>query len=90
MRLRSWQTRCINHALSVYKSGQRHFLSVATPGAGKTGMASTLAKRLFQDDLIDLVICLTPSQVVKASFIQDLSTVTGRSMSGGLGPMDVY
>lgn len=85
MRLRLWQTRCINQALSVYKSGQRHFLSVATPGAGKTVMASALAKRLFQDDLIDLVICLTPSQVVKASFIQDLSTVTGRSMSGGLG-----
>lgn len=71
--------------MSAYQGGQRHFLAVATPGAGKTAMASALANRLFKEELIDLVICLTPSQVVRASFAEDLSVVTGRSMSGGLG-----
>lgn len=85
MRLRSWQARCINRALKAYRSGQRHFLSVATPGAGKTVMASALADRLFKDGLIDLVICLTPSQAVKGSFTADLASITGRNMAGGLG-----
>ena len=48
-------------------------------------MASALTDRLFKEALIDLVICLTPSQVVKASFTADLSTLTGLSMTGGLG-----
>lgn len=85
MRLRSWQARCINRALKAYRSGQRHFLSVATPGAGKTVMASALADRLFKAGLIDLVICLTPSQAVKGSFTADLAAITGLNMTGGLG-----
>lgn len=85
MRLRLWQTRCINRALESYHSGQRHFLSVATPGAGKTVMASALADRLFKAGLIDLVVCLTPSKAVKASFTVDLCAITGLDMSGKLG-----
>lgn len=85
MQLRAWQTRCINRALKTYRRGQRHFLSVATPGAGKTIMAAALTTRLFKNDEIDLVICLTPSQVVKASFTHDLTALTGLSMSGELG-----
>lgn len=85
MRLRSWQTRCINRALRAYQAGQRHFLSVATPGAGKTVMASALTTRLFKNDLIDLVICITPSQVVKASFTRDLAAFTGLPMTGEMG-----
>lgn len=85
MQLRPWQTRCVNRALRVYRSGRRHFLSVATPGAGKTVMASALANKLFKSDLIDLVICLTPSQVVKASFTHDLTTLTRLPMTGEIG-----
>lgn len=85
MRLRSWQARCINRALKAYRNGQRHFLSVATPGAGKTVMASALADHLFKAGIIDLVICLTPSQAVKASFTADLAAITGLNMTGGLG-----
>lgn len=85
MQLRSWQTRCITRALKAYRAGQRHFLAVATPGAGKTVMASALADRLFKDGKIELVVCLTPSQAVKMSFADDLSALTRRSMSGGLG-----
>lgn len=84
-RLRSWQSGCIERALKAYRNGQRHFLSVATPGAGKTVMASALADRLFRADEIDLVICLTPSQAVRTSFEIDLARLTGLSMTGGLG-----
>lgn len=58
---------------------------MATPGAGKTVMASALTTRLFKNDLIDLVICITPSQVVKASFTRDLAAFTGLPMTGELG-----
>lgn len=85
MHLRSWQSRCVNRALRAYRGGQRHFLSVATPGAGKTVMASALANRLFKADQIDLVICLTPSQVVKASFTRDLTDLTRLPMTGEIG-----
>jgi len=40
MKLRQWQADCLNSALHKYLSGQNHFLALATPGAGKTMMAS--------------------------------------------------
>lgn len=42
MKLRVWQSECINLALNKYLDGQKHFLALATPGAGKTVMASEL------------------------------------------------
>tara|TARA_B100000809_G_C14995838_1_gene479689 strand:- start:749 stop:937 length:189 start_codon:yes stop_codon:yes gene_type:complete len=62
MKLRQWQHECINLALSKYKSETKHFLTLATPGAGKTAMASVLAKRLFDLGEIDLVLCFSPLQ----------------------------
>ncbi|WP_162271152.1 DEAD/DEAH box helicase family protein, partial [Photobacterium aquimaris] len=67
--LRLWQNECISNAVNHYKNGHSHFLAQATPGAGKTRMAAHLAKTLFDSDMIDLVICFSPSKTV-ASDIQ--------------------
>ena len=40
MILRAWQQAAINAALTKYRSPFTHFLCLATPGAGKTVMAS--------------------------------------------------
>lgn len=53
MKLRKWQRDCISQAYSQYSTGNDHFLCHATPGAGKTIMASQLAKKLFESNLID-------------------------------------
>lgn len=49
MKLRKWQAACINVALTKYINGATHFLVLATPGAGKTVMASELANQLLSN-----------------------------------------
>jgi superfamily II DNA or RNA helicase len=85
MKLRAWQSECINQAILQYIGGQSHFLCLATPGAGKTLMASRLAKRLKDEDLIDLVICITPSLIVSEDFRTELEGQLDQKMDGRLG-----
>ncbi|MGI2145043.1 DEAD/DEAH box helicase [Shewanella frigidimarina] len=61
MQLRKWQSECVNRALEHFDSNQRHFLCLATPGSGKTIMAAEVAAELFKQDLIDFVLCFSPS-----------------------------
>ncbi|MCG9730054.1 DEAD/DEAH box helicase family protein [Shewanella sp. Isolate13] len=61
MQLRQWQLECVNRALEHFHANQRHFLCLATPGAGKTIMAAEVAAKLFEQDLIDFVLCFSPS-----------------------------
>jgi superfamily II DNA or RNA helicase len=85
MKLRYWQNECINLALDTYIGGKKHFLALATPGAGKTFMASVLADRMLKRDLADIVICFSPSSVVCLDFSQTLESVIGEKFDGLLG-----
>ncbi len=85
MKLRYWQSECISKALKKYAAGDSHFLCLATPGAGKTVMASTLANSLFADNHIDLVLCFAPSVMVSSDFQCALETHTKSRMDGLLG-----
>lgn len=85
MKLRIWQEECINKAMYQYKRGQSHFLCLATPGAGKTLMASTLAKKLKTENLIDFVICITPALIVSDDFRTELEKQLGNKLNGKLG-----
>ena len=51
MKLRQWQADCIEIALTNYTRDISHFLALATPGAGKTMMASELAQQLLNNKL---------------------------------------
>ncbi|GLQ70990.1 hypothetical protein GCM10007932_03500 [Vibrio penaeicida] len=60
--LRVWQSECVTQVLKKFTStSHSHFFCQATPGAGKTVMAAEVAKRLFENDMIDLVLCFSPS-----------------------------
>lgn len=85
MKLRYWQAECINLALKKYTQGNRHFLALATPGAGKTVMAATLAKRMLDKNLIDIVFCFSPSSVVCTDFSIRLRHIIGERFDGLLG-----
>ena len=85
MNLRVWQRECIEQAVSQYKAGQPHFLCLATPGAGKTLMASVLAKTLINEKLIDLVICITPALIVSEDFRLELEKQLSKKLDGKLG-----
>lgn len=85
MKLRQWQAEAISRAYEQYCSNIRHFMCLATPGAGKTIVASLIAQQLFESDMIDMVICLSPSIVVAQDFQLELEKWTQRSMNGRLG-----
>ena len=85
MKLRQWQTECIDLALKQYGDGNSHFLALATPGAGKTMMASELADQLLKSDLADLVVCFSPSSIVAKDFSESLHLRTKERFDGLIG-----
>ncbi|EJO5753574.1 DEAD/DEAH box helicase family protein [Salmonella enterica] len=85
MKLRRWQSGCVEQALVKFRNEGNHFLCLATPGAGKTVMAATLAQRLLQLGMIDLVLCFSPSIIVSSDFQQALEASTNQRMDGRLG-----
>lgn len=85
MKLRKWQAACIDVALTKYRNGVTHFLALATPGAGKTVMASELANQLLSDNYVDLVICFSPSSLVAKDFGESLQEITQMQFDGKMG-----
>jgi superfamily II DNA or RNA helicase len=85
MKLRQWQAECIDLALTQYRDGYSHFLALATPGAGKTMMASELADQLLKSDLVDLVVCFSPSSIVAKDFSESLHLSTKERFDGLIG-----
>lgn len=85
MKLRDWQRDCLDQAVQHYGRGHRHFLCLATPGAGKTHFASALVAQLLAADQIDLVICFAPAVIVAEDFQAALASQTGARFDGRLG-----
>lgn len=85
MQLRHWQEDCASLALQKFQRRQRHFMALATPGAGKTVMAAVVAKRLFDASEIDYVVCFAPSVAVLNSMRTTFSSVLAKPMHGKLG-----
>ena len=60
--LRAWQAA----ALQQYREEEpRDFLTVATPGAGKTSFALTVAADLLNRRIIDRIVIITPTEHLK-------------------------
>lgn len=83
--LRKWQQECSERALQNYKNSQHHFFCQATPGAGKTVLAATIASRLLKNDMVDLVLCFSPSLTVSDGIKRTFSEVLNCTFNGGLG-----
>ena len=58
---------------------------LATPGSGKTVMAAVVAKYLFNENMIDFVVCFAPSVAVQKSMEATFSRIIGRPMHGKIG-----
>lgn len=83
--LRRWQSECVESALEKYNAGQKHFLCLATPGAGKTKMAAEVAARLREQKSIDIILCFSPSLSVAAGIQQTFSRRLDCSFNGSMG-----
>ncbi|MGF1728731.1 DEAD/DEAH box helicase [Photobacterium kasasachensis] len=83
--LRNWQASCIDLALENYSKGQKHFLCLATPGAGKSTMAAVLAKKLLSNLQVDFVICFSPSKAIAHGLTDTFERVLGNKFDGRLG-----
>ncbi|MGI2142767.1 DEAD/DEAH box helicase [Shewanella frigidimarina] len=86
MQLRTWQKRCVNEALRCYDF-QSHFMCLATPGAGKTVMAATLAARLMDLKKIDFILCFSPSIEVNENIKITFTKIFNRRFDGLLGAL---
>ncbi|HBK3325404.1 TPA: DEAD/DEAH box helicase family protein [Vibrio parahaemolyticus] len=85
--LRKWQSDCIEAAIKKYQSGSKHFLTQATPGAGKTMMSAYLSKHLVNADMVDLILCFSPSVNVANGFTTTFAHVLNCSFNGKLGSL---
>ncbi|NAW84033.1 DEAD/DEAH box helicase family protein [Vibrio sp. V43_P6S15P86] len=86
--LRTWQAECVDQAINKFSSNRRpHFFCQATPGAGKTVMAAEVAMRLFEEGMIDLVLCFSPSLSVADGMKNTFSWKLECSFNGGLGSL---
>jgi superfamily II DNA or RNA helicase len=83
--LREWQQECIHQTVEQYRSGNKHSLTQATPGAGKTMMSAHLSKQLIDADMIDLIICFSPSVNVANGFTATFARVLQCAFNGKLG-----
>jgi len=65
--LRSWQTDAYR---AYFRSGNRDFLLVATPGAGKTRFALTVAAELLARREVSAITVVTPTEHLKHQWSQ--------------------
>ncbi|MEQ6903797.1 DEAD/DEAH box helicase [Nocardioides sp. YIM 152588] len=63
--MRAWQAAALNDYL---ERGPRDFLAVATPGAGKTTFALTVASELMNRRVIDRLIIVAPTEHLKVQW----------------------
>lgn len=87
MKLRQWQSECVDSVLSNYNKVSKHFLCLATPGAGKTMMAAEVTARLFEEDKIDFVLCFSPSITVADGFKATFSRRLDERFDGVIGAL---
>lgn len=83
--LRKWQAECSERAMQKYQSNNKSFFCQATPGAGKTVLAATVASRLLQEGMADLVLCFSPSLAVSDGIKRTFSQAINCTFNGGLG-----
>lgn len=87
MKLRQWQSGCASSVLNRFERENKHFLCLATPGAGKTVMAAEVAGRLLEQDKIDFVLCFSPSVTVADGFKTTFARRLNQRFDGAIGAL---
>ncbi len=70
--LRAWQTAALG---AYFAESPRDFLAVATPGAGKTTFALTVASELLSRRVIDRVTVVAPTEHLKTQWAEAAARV---------------
>jgi len=83
--LRAWQEECLSVVKTHYFESNKHFFCLATPGAGKTVLASEVAAYLFESNQIDFVICFSPSSEVANGIKKSFSKRLNCNFDGVIG-----
>lgn len=74
-KLRAWQQEALE---AYFAADQRDFLVAATPGAGKTAFALTLAVELLRQREVERVIVVAPTEHLKTQWADAASRVSIR------------
>ncbi|HJB62996.1 MAG TPA: DEAD/DEAH box helicase [Candidatus Microbacterium pullistercoris] len=74
-RLRAWQQEALE---AFFDSNKRDFLVAATPGAGKTTFALTVARELKQAGEIDRIVVVCPTEHLKTQWADAAARVSIR------------
>ncbi len=70
--LRAWQTAALT---TYFDSNPRDFLAVATPGAGKTTFALTVASELLARRVVDRITVVAPTEHLKTQWAEAAAKV---------------
>ena len=66
-KLRAWQAAALQQ---YFDQPQRDFLAVATPGAGKTSLALTVAANLLAKRAVDRIVIVAPTEHLKTQWAE--------------------
>lgn len=83
--LRAWQKKCLSVVKNHYAKISKHFLCLATPGAGKTVLAAEVAAYLLKTNQIDFVLCFSPSTEVANGIKRSFSKRLNCNFDGIIG-----
>lgn len=75
--LREWQGEDFRKWLEYIEAGKKDFLTVATPGAGKTKSALHKAHYLLSKNLVDRVVVVTYTEYLKRQWAKEASLFAG-------------
>ncbi len=71
-KLRAWQTGALT---AYFENNQRDFLAVATPGAGKTTFALTVAAELLARRVVERITVVAPTEHLKTQWAEAAAKV---------------
>jgi superfamily II DNA or RNA helicase len=71
-RLRAWQSAALT---AYFEDNPRDFLTVATPGAGKTTFALTVASELLSRRVVDRITVVAPTEHLKTQWAEAAAKV---------------
>lgn len=66
--LREWQNYAYNMVYQAIREKKKSFLTVATPGAGKTKFALTIAHGLLLERIVERVVIVAPTEHLKTQW----------------------
>ena len=85
MRLRNWQADCKTKAVSHFRDGNSNFFLVSPPGTGKSVTVAEIAASLYEEDLVDLILCLSPSTEIRDGLYRTFNHRMPESFHKGFG-----